>query len=63
VAGEISTISVKGTADDLRVDQPQLGIHLTEQQMQKTPLPGRRITYLLLLDARIAPPSIKAISS
>ena len=55
VAGEISTISVKGTADDLRVDQPQLGIHLTEQQMQETPLPGRRITYLPLLDAANRP--------
>jgi hypothetical protein len=55
VAGEISTISVKGTADDLRVDQPQLGIHLTEQQMQETPLLGRRITYLPLLDAANRP--------
>lgn len=55
VAGETSTISVKGTANDLRVDQPQLGIHLTEQQMQQTPLPGRRITYLPLLDAANRP--------
>jgi hypothetical protein len=55
VAGETSTISVKGTANDLRVDQPQLGIHLTEQQMQETPLPGRRITYLPLLNAANRP--------
>ena len=55
VAGETSTINVKGAANDLRVDQPQLGIHLTEQQMQQTPLPGRRITYLPLLDAANRP--------
>jgi hypothetical protein len=55
VAGETSSIIVKGTADDVRVDQPQLGIHLTEQQMQETPLPARRITYLPLLDAANRP--------
>ena len=55
VAGETSTISVKGAATDLRVDQPQLGIYLTEQQMQETPLPGRRITYLPLLNAANRP--------
>jgi hypothetical protein len=55
VAGESSTISVRGSADDIRVDQPQLGIHLTEQQMQQTPLSARRITYLPLLDAANRP--------
>jgi hypothetical protein len=55
VAGESSTISVKGTADDVRLDQPQLGIHLSQQQMQETPLPARRITYLPLLDAANRP--------
>ncbi len=55
VAGETSTISVEGTADDVRVDQPQLGIHLSQQQMQETPLPARRITYLPLLDAANRP--------
>ena len=55
VAGETSTITVKGAATDLRVDQPQLGIYLTEQQMQETPLPGRRITYLPLLNAANRP--------
>ncbi len=55
VAGEVSTIRVEGAADDVRVDQPQLGIHLSQQQMHETPLPARRITYLPLLDAANRP--------
>ncbi len=55
VAGEISTISVEGAASDVRIDQPQLGLVLGEQQAQSTPLPARRITYLPLLDAANRP--------
>src|SRR6202022_2730375 len=43
------------TAGDLRIDQPQLGIYLSEQQTQETPLPNRRLTYLPLLNAANRP--------
>lgn len=55
VAGEASTVIVEGAADDVRVDQPQLGIHLSERQIEETPLLTRRITYLPLLDAANRP--------
>jgi len=51
VAGETSTVNVKGVANDLRVDQPQLGLFITGSQSQNLPVPTRRITYLPLLDA------------
>ncbi len=55
VAGETSTVTVIGSAGDVRIDQPQLGIDLSEQQMMSTPLPNRRITYLPLLNAANRP--------
>ena len=55
VAGETSVITVEGTATGLRVDQPQLGINLTTEQMQQTPLLNRRITGLPLLDSANRP--------
>jgi len=55
VAGQVSTVTVEGSAGDTRVDEPQLGIYLSEQQMQETPLPNRRITYLPLLEAANRP--------
>lgn len=55
VAGQASTITVEGLAGDTRVDEPQLGIYLSGQQMQKTPLPNRRITFLPLLEAANRP--------
>jgi hypothetical protein len=55
VSGQISTITVRGSAGDTRVDEPQLGVYLSEQQMQQTPLPNRRITYLPLLEAANRP--------
>lgn len=55
VAGEASRLVVNGAAGDLRVDEPQLGIRLSEQQVQQTPLPNRRLTYLPLLSAANRP--------
>ena len=55
VAGQISTVTVEGSAGDTRVDEPQLGVFLSEEQMQETPLPNRRITYLPLLEAANRP--------
>jgi Carboxypeptidase regulatory-like domain/TonB dependent receptor len=55
VAGETSVITVEGAATGLRVDQPQLGIYLSTEQMQQTPLLARRITGLPLLDSANRP--------
>jgi hypothetical protein len=55
IAGQTSVVTVEGAAGDIRVDQPQLGINLTGQQMQQTPLLTRRITALPLLDAANRP--------
>ena len=44
-----------GSANDVRIDQPQLGIHLGPEQIQQTPLLNRRITYLPLLNAANRP--------
>jgi hypothetical protein len=55
VAGETSIVTVKGAATGLRVDQPQLGISLTAEQMQQTPLLTRRITALPLLSSANRP--------
>ena len=55
VAGQVSTVNVEGSAGDVRIDQPQLGLVLGERQAQNTPLPFRRITYLPLLDAANRP--------
>jgi Carboxypeptidase regulatory-like domain/TonB dependent receptor len=55
VAGQVSTIEVRGSAGDVRLDEPQLGIFLSQEQMQQTPLINRRITYLPLLDAANRP--------
>jgi hypothetical protein len=55
VAGETSIVTVEGTANGLRVDQPQLGINLAAEQMQQTPLVTRRITALPLLNSANRP--------
>ncbi len=55
VAGQTAVVTVEGLAGDVRIDQPQLGILLGQQQMQQTPLPNRRITYLPLLEAANRP--------
>ena len=55
VAGQMSTVTVEGSAGDTRVDEPQLGVYLSEEQVQETPLLSRRITYLPLLEAANRP--------
>jgi hypothetical protein len=44
-------VEVTGAADEVRADEPQLGDWLSNSQVQATPLPNRRITYLPLLNA------------
>ncbi len=48
-------IWVTGGVDSVRTDSAQLGETLTEEQMQKTPLFNRRITYLPLLNSANRP--------
>lgn len=55
VAAASASVSVTGAANDVRIDQPQLGIRLSEQQIEETPLYSRRITYLPLLSAANRP--------
>ncbi len=44
-------VTVTGVAGEVRTDQPQLGVDLSAQQMEETPLLDRKITYLPLLNA------------
>ena len=53
---EVQTkVTVTGAVGEIRTDEPQLGDHLSLQQMQDTPLLNRRITYLPLLNAANRP--------
>ncbi len=42
VIGKPSFVTVKGTLTGLRVDQPQLGVSLSREQVEETPLFNRR---------------------
>lgn len=55
VAGKPSLVTVEGTVTGLRVDQPQLGINLSSEQIRNTPLLNRRITGLPLLNSANRP--------
>jgi hypothetical protein len=55
VAGSQTEVTVFGAAGEVRLDQPQLGLRLTSTQMEATPLPNRRITFLPLLSAANRP--------
>lgn len=53
--GDSSSVTVLGASDDVRTDEPQLGIHLSSQQVEQTPILNRRITALPLLNAANRP--------
>src|ERR1700733_12794175 len=55
VAGGKTEVNVVGAAGELRIDQPQLGIWLSQRQINETPLPNNRITFLPLLSAANRP--------
>jgi Carboxypeptidase regulatory-like domain/TonB dependent receptor len=55
VASATAEVAVAGTADGVRTDQPQLGERLSQLQIEQTPLPNRRLTYLPLLNAANRP--------
>jgi hypothetical protein len=55
VGGDEIGIEVHGVLGEVRTDEPQLGIRLDSHDMESTPLPSRRITYLPLLNAANRP--------
>ena len=55
VEGAKTEVNVVGAAGELRTDQPQLGIWLSPRQINETPLPNNRVTYLPLLSAANRP--------
>jgi Carboxypeptidase regulatory-like domain/TonB dependent receptor len=55
VAGVEAAITVYGTAEGVRSDEPQLGDRFDATQIQEAPLLGRKITALPLLDSAVRP--------
>ena len=55
VAPQKVSIVVRGTADSVRTDQPQLGQYVSGLQAMEIPLPNRRASYLPLLNAANKP--------
>jgi hypothetical protein len=49
------SVTVEGSATDVRIDQPQLGDFLDALEIDSTPLLNRRITFLPLLNAANRP--------
>ena len=55
VAANETRVTVTGVTGEARSDEPQLGTVLEQQQIEETPLPNQRITYLPLLNAANRP--------
>src|SRR5665213_1209332 len=55
IAGGATRINVTGTVGEVRTDEPQLGDRLGAAQIEETPLPNRRLTFLPLLNAANRP--------
>jgi hypothetical protein len=53
--GGKTEIMVTGTVGTVSTDDSDVGIHLDARQMEETPLPNRRITFLPLLNAANRP--------
>jgi hypothetical protein len=55
VAAANTTVTVEGTAQDVVLNEPGIGVRLNAQQIDETPLLNSRITYLPLLNAANRP--------
>jgi hypothetical protein len=55
VAEAKAEVTVEGVEGQVRIDQPQLGDTLSQEQIEQTPLFGNKITYLALLNAANRP--------
>lgn len=53
--GENSVVTVYGTTEGVRSDSPQLSNRLDLQKIDNTPILGRKVTSLVLLDSAIRP--------
>jgi hypothetical protein len=51
VAAGQAQVTVTGVVGEVRTDGPQLGDRLSAEQIEETPLPSRKISYLPLLNA------------
>ena len=54
-SGGSSTVTVYGTAEGARSDEPQLGVTLDADKIEQTPIVGRKLTNLPLLDSAVRP--------
>lgn len=55
VAGGQTHVTVTGVAGEIRTDEPQLGVYLSDKAIEETPLPNRRLTWLPMLNAANRP--------
>jgi hypothetical protein len=55
VASANTTVMVEGTAQDVVLNEPGIGVRLNARQIDETPLINRRITFLPLLNAANRP--------
>ena len=55
IASGATQVTVTGVVGEIRTDQPQLGDHLSAEQISETPLLNRRITALPMLNAANRP--------
>jgi hypothetical protein len=51
VAAGQAQVTVTGVVGEVRADGPQLGDRLSAEQIEETPLPSRKVSYLPLLNA------------
>jgi hypothetical protein len=54
-SGGTSEVTVYGTTQNVRADEPQLGVRLDQQKIEQTPILGRKMTNLPLLDSAVRP--------
>jgi len=55
VAGGKTQVTVTGVAGEVRTDAPQLGDRIIGRQLEETPMLGRKISYLPLLNSANRP--------
>ncbi len=54
-SGGTSQVTVYGTTEYVRSDEPQLGVRLDSRTIEETPILGRKLTNLPLLDSAVRP--------
>lgn len=54
-SGGTSDVTVLGTTEGVRTDEPQLGVRLDAEKIEQTPIVGRKMTNLPLLNSAVRP--------